>query len=367
MTTQGGGSASDAARATRPLRARLGLTPLTAIALVVAGLIAAPILGVAASLFGPTSEIWGLMAQTVLPRYVANTLMLGALVALGTTLLGVGAAWLVTMHQFPGRGAFEWALALPLAFPAYVIAYAYTDLLDHPGAVQTALRAVMGWGPRDYWFPEIRSLEGAAAMLTLVLYPYVYLLARAAFLQQSVCVLDVSRTLGARPSSMFFRVALPLARPAIATGVALALMETLADFGTVAHFGVQTFATGIYRAWFSMGDRIAAAQLSAAMLGCVLVLVALERSQRGAARYQGARARYDALKPTPLTGWRRWAAAVLCGAPVLFGFALPLGMLLYMSAVGGHGLFGPRYAVLALNSLTLAAIAAALTVALAVL
>ena len=261
---------------------------LTIAAMMVAAMVAAPILGVLAALAGPSSELWGLMAETVLPRYVANTLMLGGLVAVGVAAIGVGAAWLVTVYAFPGRGLFEWALALPLAFPAYVLAYAYTDLLDHPGAVQTALRDVMGWGPRDYWFPEIRSLEGAAAMLTLVLYPYVYLLARAAFLHQSVCALDVSRTLGARPFGVFFRVALPMARPAIATGVALALMETLADFGTVAHFGVQTFATGVYRAWFSMGDRIAAAQLSASLLVFVLVLGRARAEPAGLGAVSGA-------------------------------------------------------------------------------
>ncbi len=344
---------------------RLRPTPLSLAAAAIGLLVAGPILGVAASVLRDSDGAWRHMVDTVLPVYVGNTLALGGLVAIGAGCIGVGAAWLVTMHRFPGRAAFEWALALPLAFPAYVLAYAYTALLDHPGPVQTALRAATGWGPRDHWFPEIRSLEGAALMLTLVLYPYVYLLSRAAFLQQSARALDVARTLGCGPSGAFFRVALPMARPAIATGVALALMETLADFGTVAHFGVPTFATGVYRAWFSMGDRVAAAQLSSCLLVFVLVLVALERGQRRAARFHqtgGA----PAAAGAPLRGWRAWAATALCGVPVLFGFVLPLGMLGEMSLRGGHSLLGPRYLDFVTNSLTLAGAAALLTVGAAV-
>ncbi len=340
---------------------------LSLAALAAALLIAGPVTSVLLSLTQPASEIWNHLAATVLPRYLWTTLALGLLVGVGSAAIGVGAAWLVTMHRFPGRALFEWALALPLAFPAYVIAYAYTDLLDHPGLVQSGLRAAFGWGPRDYWFPEIRSLEGAAAMLTLVLYPYVYLLARAAFLQQSATVIDVARTLGLGPLEAFWRVALPMARPAIATGVALVMMETLADFGTVAHFGVQTFATGIYRAWFSMGDRIAAAQLSAALLCFVLVLIALERTQRRAARFDEARPRFGDLDGAPLSGWRGWLAAGLCFLPVLFGFLLPLLALIGMSWIGGHQLFGPRYVGFALNSFVLAGISAAVAVGLAVL
>ena len=359
-----GAAAQALARARRSL-AELGT--LSLIALLVSLLIAAPVLSIALTVFQPAGDVWDHLAATVLPRYVWNTIQLGLIVGIGAMAIGVPAAWLVTMYRFPGRRIFEWALALPLAFPAYVLAYAYTDLLDHPGIVQTTLRDVMGWGPRDYWFPEIRSLEGAGAMLVLVLYPYVYLLSRAAFLQQSVCALDVARTLGCGPWGAFFRVGLPMARPAIATGVALALMETLADFGTVAHFGVQTFATGIYRAWFSMGDRIAAAQLSGYLLVFVLVLIALERSQRRAARYQAARDRFHALPEHPLRGAPAWAATLLCGLPVLFGFVLPLIALLYMSSVGGHAFFGPRYLGFAFNSFVLAGLGAAMTIGLAVL
>ena len=341
-------------------------TVLSWSAAALAALVLAPILGVVAALTQEGGGAWRHMLDTVLPVYVANTLTIGALVAVGSAALGVGAAWLVTMCRFPGRGFFEWALAAPLALPAYVIAYAYTALLDHPGPVQTALRATFGWGPRDYWFPEVRSLPGAALMLTLVLYPYVYLLARAAFLQQSGRAFDVARTLGYGPWGAFLRVAVPMARPAIATGVALALMETLADFGTVAHFGVQTFATGIYRAWFAMGDRVAAAQLSACMLMFVLALVALERAQRRSARYHPTGG-FGPAEGFRLRGWRSAGAVALCLAPVTLGFVAPVAMLLEMSLREGHALFGPRYVRFTLNTLTLASAAAAAAVAAALL
>ena len=342
-------------------------SPLTLVALLAAALIAAPIFAVLASLLQDSAGAWERMARSVLWTYIGNTVLLGAMVAAGSAIIGVSTAWLVTTQRFPGRGLFEVLLALPLAFPAYVIAYAYTDLLDHPGWVQTTLRDLTGWGPRDYWFPEIRSLEGAAAMLTLVLYPYVYLLSRAAFLQQSVCALDVARTLGRGPWSTFFSVALPMARPAIVTGVALTLMEALADFGTVAHFGVPTFATGIYRAWFSMGNPIAAAQLSACLLVFVCALIALERIQRSSQRYHYTRDQWRALRPNRLTGWNAAGAVALCALPVLLGFLLPLLILISLTLEDGHAMFGPRYISFALNSLILASIASAVTVALALL
>ncbi|MFZ8958852.1 MAG: ABC transporter permease, partial [Paracoccaceae bacterium] len=209
-----------------------------------------PIIAVAIAALSGGFDTIVTLSQSVLPRYAGATLQLSVIVVLGTAVIGTGAAWLVTMTRFFGRRVLEIALALPLAFPAYVLAYAYTDLLDHPGLVQSTMRAFMGWGPRDYWFPEIRSLSGAAAMLVLVLYPYVYLLARAAFLRQSATAYIAARTLGKGPWSAFLSVSLPIARPAIAGGVLLALMETLADYGTTAYFGVQTFATGIYVSWF---------------------------------------------------------------------------------------------------------------------
>ncbi|MEM9044980.1 MAG: iron ABC transporter permease [Pseudomonadota bacterium] len=306
------------------------------------------------------------LAETVLPRYAATTLLLCVIVGTFTAIIGTGAAWLVTATAFPGRRVFEIALALPLTYPAYVLAYAYTDLLDHPGLVQTTLRDLMGWGPRDYWFPEIRSLGGAAAMLTFVLYPYVYLLARAAFLQQSSSAYVAARALGTGPWPAFFRVAVPIARPAIAGGVLLALMETLADYGTVAYFGVQTLATGIYVSWFGLFDRTAAAQLALCLLIFALVLAVLEISQRANRRYHGAGRRFEQMKPFQLRGRAAVGAILFCSFPVLFGFLLPTMLLLSLAWNSGQILFTPRYLGFLEHSLTLSSIAAVLTVCAAI-
>ncbi len=330
-------------------------------------LITVPAASVVVTALLADSETVAILAETVLPRYAVNTVVLTVLVGLGAAVLGTATAWLVTVCRFPGRGLFEVALALPLAFPAFVLAYAYTDLLDHPGPVQTLLRDITGWGPRDYWFPEIRSLPGAALMLTLVLYPYVYLLARAAFLQGCPTAQAVARTLGHGPWAAFFRVALPMARPAIVGGTALAMMETIADYGTVAHFGVQTFATGIFRAWFSMGDRPAAAQLSTCLLFLALALALLERAQRGAAQRHQASRRYEAIAPVQLDGWQAAGAVVLCAVPVFLGVAVPVVMLGSTAVGSGQSPLDPRYLDFARNSLTLAGIAAGITVVAALL
>lgn len=318
-----------------------------------------------ASLTGDTATLRHL-AGTVLDDYVRNTAGLVLIVGAGTFVIGTGTAWLVTMTDFTGRRWLEVALVIPLAFPAYVLAYAYTHILDHPGIVQTLLRDLTGWGPRDYWFPEIRSLGGAAAMLTLVLYPYVYLLARAAFMGQSATTFLAARSLGRSPMRAFLSVSLPLARPAIAAGVLLTMMETIADFGTTAHFGVQTFATGIYTSWFSMTDRGAAAQLSLGLLAFALLLALLERNNRGRARFSNGK-RQEVIARIPLTGTARFGAMVLCGLPVMFGVVLPVIALSVMAIGSEQDLFSPRYLGFITNSLTLATIAALVTVAAAVL
>ena len=265
---------TDHAEYTHALKKRARHAPLglSAVAVLVAAICLLPMMAVAIAAFSGGTGTVSQLLGSVLPRYVGNTALLVVLVSIGTLCLGVGAAWLVTITRFPGVRLFEIALVLPLAFPSYVLAYAYTYILDHPGIVQSTLRDVMGWGPRDYWFPEVRSLGGAAFMLVLVLYPYVYLLARASFLQQSGTTFLAARALGSSAWSAFFRVSLPLARPAIAGGVLLAVMETIADFGTVAYFGVQTFATGIYTSWFTLADRGGAAQLAlvCSVLHCCL-------------------------------------------------------------------------------------------------
>ena len=283
-----------------------------------------------AALTGGTETIRHL-AQTVLSGYILTTIALVLMVSLGTFAIGVGAAWLVTMTRFPAVRIVEVLLVLPLAFPAYVLAYAYTHVLDHPGVVQTTLRDMTGWGPRDYWFPEIRSLGGAALMLVLVLYPYVYLLARAAFLQQSGATFLAARALGQTAIGAFLRVSLPLARPAIAAGVLLAVMETIADFGTVAYFGVQTFATGIYTSWFSMGDRAGAAQLALCLLTFALLLAVLERLQRGRAKYHEGARPTQPMDPITLTGTTRWLGLAMCAFPVILGALLPMIILASMS------------------------------------
>ncbi|MBO6756098.1 MAG: iron ABC transporter permease [Roseibium sp.] len=307
------------------------------------------------------------LADTVLLRYTLTTLALMVLVAVFTAVIGVSTAWLVTMTRFPGVRLFEVALALPFAFPAYVMGYAYTDFLDHPGAVQTALRAVTGWGPRDYWFPEVRSVGGAAIMLTLVLYPYVYLLARAAFMQESATANLAARALGRGPWGAFWTISLPMARPAIAGGVLLAVMETIADFGTVSYFGIQTFATGIYTSWFSLADRGGAAQLALCLLIFALFLAILERTQRGAARSHGAGKRFERSPPAELHGWARFGAILLCGGPVFFGFVLPLILLFEMGIGSEQDLFSDRYLGFIRNSITLAGVASLATVTAAVL
>ncbi len=350
-----------------PLRkARDGLAGVSFIALLAAVICALPMLAVLLAALGGGMETVRHLMQTVLGEYTRTTLALVVLVSLGTFAIGVGAAWLVTMTRFPGVRIFEVALVLPLAFPAYVLAYAYTSVLDHPGIVQTLLRDVTGWGPRDYWFPDIRSLGGAALMLTLVLYPYVYLLARAAFLQQSGTTFLAARALGKSAWVAFFRVSLPLARPAIAGGVLLAVMETIADFGTVAYFGVQTFATGIYTAWFSMFDRVGAAQLALCLLSFALLLAMLERVQRGRAKYHDPARRAQAMPPMQLSGWEAWLAMLACGVPVLFGAVLPVFVLFGMGLGSEQNLLSPRYLGFVRNSLTLAGIAAVVTVAVAV-
>ncbi len=329
-------------------------------------LVALPVLSIGANLFlGQTSDTWGHLAATVLPEYVINSLLLVLTVGCGVALVGVATAWLTAMCEFPGRRVFEWALLLPLALPAYVMAYVYTDLLQFVGPVQTGLREWFGWKRSDYWFPEIRSIGGAAAMFVCALYPYVYLITRAAFLERGSSTFEAARSLGLSPWSAFLRVSLPLARPALVAGVALVLMETLADYGTVAYFSVPTFTTGIYRAWFSLGDRIAAAQLAGALLAFVLCLLALERISRGRARFHETGRRRGERRM--LFGAKAWLASLACLLPLTLGFLLPGGLLFRLALAEGDSQFGMRYGVLAGNSLLVAGIAAVLAVALAVL
>ncbi len=279
-----------------------------------------------------TDRIWAHLLSTVLFPYLSNTALLVVLVATGAAIIGTGTAWLVTNYSFPGQRLFEWALLLPLAMPAYVVAYVYTDLLDYSGALQTGLRDFFGWQTkRDYWFPEIRSLSGAASMLILVLYPYVYLLTRSSFVKQARCYIDASRLLGLGPFSSFFSTALPLVRPALVVGVALVSMETIADYGTVSYFGVQTLSAGVFDVWLNKQSSAGAAQLALLMLIIVLTLLLLERYFRRELTTADRRARFDSLVHPRLKPLPGLFAFLVCFLPLFFGFLLPALVLVKFS------------------------------------
>ncbi|MGB3531968.1 MAG: iron ABC transporter permease [Microcoleaceae cyanobacterium] len=331
--------------------------------IIIAIAIAAPVLFILSSIFTNSSAVWSHLASTVLPNYLKNSLLLMVGVGVGVLVIGVGTAWLVTMCQFPGARVFEWALLLPLAAPAYLLAYVYTEWLEFYGPIQTSLRNFFGWSSlTDYWFPDIRSVAGAIALLTLTLYPYVYLLARVSFLEQATCTLEASRSLGCGPWRSFFTVALPLARPAIMAGLALALMETLNDFGTVQYFGVNTFTTGIYRTWFGLGERVAAAQLAAVLMLFILGLLLLELWSRRQAKYYQSSSRFQPLNPFKLKNNRAILAFISCFTPIILGFLIPVILLLEMTLKNLNTLFDPRFFDFARHSLILAFITGILAI-----
>jgi len=320
----------------------------------VALLFSLPIFTIAGFVLTPAGEIWQHLLDTVLGEYLRNSALLMLGVAVGTLLIGVGCAWLTSVCVFPGKRLFAWALLLPLAFPAYIIAYTYTGMFDVAGPVQTWIREMTGWKVHDYYFPQVRSIGGAVTMFSLVLYPYVYLMARAAFLEQSVCVLEVSRTLGCSAWASFYRVALPLARPAVVAGLSLALMETLADYGTVAYFGLGVFTTGIFRTWFGLGDSAAAAKLAAILMIFVFTLIVIERWSRRRARYHHPTYRYRELPQYRLRGWRAGLAFTACFLPLLAGFLLPAWQLALWALDTWRDMVDASFLQLALNSLQLA-------------
>lgn len=332
-------------------------------ALLIAALVVLPVAAVLVLAFHPTENIWPHLLATTLPRYAGNT----AILTLGTgalaAMVGTGAAWLVTMYRFPLAGLLEWLLLLPLAIPAYIGAYALVDFLDYSGPVQVALREAAGWqSARDYWFPTVRSRGGAVLVLAAALYPYVYMLARAAFREQPAGSYEVARALGAGPVGLFLRVGLPLARPAIAAGAAIVMMETVNDFGVVDFFAVQTLTTGIFTVWLETGNAGGAAQIACVILAVILALVALEKvSRRNSRYYQSAR------QPRPvarvrLAGAAGWLASLLCLLPVGFGFVLPLAVIA-AHALDKPGAWASAGLVRAfLNTLTVGGGAALLTV-----
>ncbi|MEE4350707.1 MAG: iron ABC transporter permease [Pacificimonas sp.] len=333
-----------------------GSAAWTLSALVIAALVAVPILAVLWSLPAGGLAAWQEMGRAMLPTYIGNTLALMLMTGALAAVMGVGTAWLVAATRFPGRGVLAVMLILPLAVPAYLLAYIYGDLLAFSGPVQGALRAQFGWGAGDYWFPPVRSLPAAATMLALCLYPYVYLLARTAFAAQSARQFLAARTLGLTAGRAFFRVALPSARPAIAGGLALVMMETLADFGVADFLAIPTFSTGIFRSWLLLGDRDAAMKLAALMLLFVMLLIALESAGRRG-RVDTREGAGGAPLGAALTGWAGIGALVACALPVLFGFAVPVAVLFGNSLTVGDGKGAALWGYLG-DSLSLAAITA---------
>ncbi len=327
-------------------------------AVLCAGIIAVPVATIAVYVFVPAGPVWSHLVDTVLADYVINSLALMVGVTLGAGVIGVSTAWITAMYTFPGRRLFEWALLLPLAIPTYIIAYIYTDLLEVAGPVQQGIRSLFNLQYGEYYFPDVRSLGGAILVFSLVLYPYVYLTSRAAFLSQSICVLEVSRTLGCSPFRSFFSVALPLARPAIMVGLSLTLMETLADFGAVDYFGVSTFTTGIYRTWFGLNNDAAAAQLAAVMMLFIFALLLLERWSRFKAKFHHASGRYQSIPELHLKGGKGLLALLVCSLPLGLGFLLPFVQLCRWAVSTWREMVDSAFLSLVTNSLMLAAVTA---------
>lgn len=334
-------------------------------ALALAALVGMPIAAIAWAAIGGGGESIAGLVDTVLPTYMANTALLMALAGGIAAVTGTGCAWLVAATRFPGRRVLSWALVLPLALPAYLAAYIYAGLLDFAGPVQSALRVWGGWSAGDYWFPDIRSLPGGAFVLGFVLYPYVYLLARTAFATQSRTQFRAARSLGAAPARAFWRVALPAARPAIAGGLALVLMEVLADFGVAEYFAIPTFSTGIFRSWLAMGDKPAALKLAAVMLVFVIALVAWEaRTMRGRSDSRDGLAARDTDEPlVHLSGTGKALAFLACLVPVLIGFVVPAAFLMSLAMTPTAQAAAGELATYLRASLWLGSVTAALCVA----
>ncbi len=332
------------------------------LALACTALVGLPVLSIFASFVGAagSAETLRHLAATVIPAALLETLLLSCGVAVGVVVIGAAVGWISATCEFPGRRMFDWALLLPLAMPAYIVAYAYTDALQYSGPLQSALRDAFAWQRGDYWFPEIRSVPGAMFVFSVALYPYVYLLARTAFLSRTASMIDAARSLGLTPWQTWWQVNLPLARPAIAAGALLALMETLADYGATAYFGLQTFTVAIYRAWFALGDRTAASQLAALLLLLVLAILALERRARGRARFFTPTASQRPAPRARLKGMRAAAAFAACLLPVLLGFVIPVVLLLRLLWPARDLVDWPRYLAWLSNTVGIAVAGAAL-------
>ncbi|MCG8604919.1 iron ABC transporter permease [bacterium] len=327
--------------------------------LVVLG-VSTPILFVLASLFQASSDVWRHVVNTLLPAYIANSVLLVLGTGALTFLLGVSTAWLLTVYRFPGHRIFEWALILPLAIPTYIVAYTYAGMLDYTGPLQSILRGALG--ANAGLSVDIMSLPGVILVVSIVLYPYVYVITRASFMQQSSSVFEAAQILGRTRAQMFFQIALPLARPAIVAGLLLVAMETLNDYGAAKYYGVSTFTTGIFRAWFSMGDSDAAIRLCAGLMVFVLLLITLERLQRGKAKFENAASHYRPIRKQALSGWNAKTASLVCFLPLALGFLFPVAQLVFWSYQTGSSVLNHEFMTLLLNSFVMAAAAALLTV-----
>lgn len=348
-------SPEKAGRAVRhSLKSTLG-NPWSLSVFLLAGAIVTPLCAILIVALGETVDIWPHLAETVLPRYFANTVMLMVGVAAGTLALGVGSAWLVSRYRFPGCEIFSWALLLPAAVPGYIIAYTYTDFLEYAGPVQGMLRDIFGWtSARDYWFPEIRSLAGASAMLAFVLYPYVYLTTRTAFRNTPSSLFEVCRLHGRSP---FFSAALPMARPGIVAGLSLVMMETISDFGTVEYFAVETLTLGIFNTWLGLNSLPGAAKLSGVLFLFVMVLLTLEYYARRRQRFHETSSKHRYEVRLSANGWRAWGMTGLCAIPLVLGFVIPVTILLGFVLQGIEGFDYRAIGLAGWNSLRVAAAA----------
>lgn len=332
-------------------------------ALIIAAIVLAPILAVLWIAVFPTDNIWPHLLATTLPRYLVNTGILMVSVGVLAGAVGTGAAWLIARYDFFGRRWLEWLLLLPLAIPAYLGAYALVDFLEYAGPVQTGLRAAFGWQTsRDYWFPEIRSIGAAIIVLTAALYPYVFILARSAFKEQSGSAEEVAQSLGASAWARFFRIGLPLARPAIAAGMAIVMMETVNDFGTVDYFAVQTLTTGIFSVWLESNNAGGAAQIASVILLLVVFLVTLEKSSRKKLRYFSMSRNHRPMSRKQLTSWAGAVASVACWIPFVIGFVLPAGVIFSHALDNAARWKDPALIDALLNTLTVCGIASVITV-----
>jgi iron(III) transport system permease protein len=330
-------------------------------------LLSLPLAVVAAGVLAPASDTWSHVVATVLSDYVINSVRLVVGAGVLALVIGMATAWLVTAYEFPGRRFFEWGLILPLAVPAYIAAYTYAGMFDVTGPVQLAVRTLIPSLADEFLYLNVMNISVVTLVFAFVLYPYVYLVGRASFTRQSATLLEASRTLGRGPAATFLHVALPLARPAMAAGAGLVAMEVLNDYGAVRYYGVPTFTTGIFRSWFALGDLSSALRLAAMLMLVVLLLLALERSQRGRAAFTGGQALERPLLRTRLSGGAALAALLVCAVPFLLGFAVPVAQLGYWAWGTAAGVIDVAFVRLVVNTFLLAAGAAVLCVALAVL